>query len=60
MQGDDPGLAAGIFLGAIAGKTHRKYLTRLDLPTMTPEEIGAHVSEAANLFLYRYSPDHRR
>lgn len=54
--GEEPALAAGIFLSAITGQILLDCLTLTDLPLMPQAAIEAHVAEVVAMFLRRYAP----
>ena len=56
FHGANPGLAASIFLGAIAGQTHTERLVLTDPPAMTADAIAERVEEVVRMFLRRYVP----
>ena len=52
--GDNPGLAASIFLGAITAQSHIERLLLQDPPAMSGDEIRERVGEVVAMFLLRY------
>lgn len=52
--GDNPALAASIFLGAIAAQSHIERLMLRDPPAMSGDEIRERVDEVVTMFLLRY------
>ena len=52
----DANLAAILFLGLVMTSLHLERLALVPPPTMTDEEVRAHVDEAVAVFLARYAP----
>ena len=52
--GDNPGVAASIFLGAITAQSHIERLLLQDPPAMSGDEIRERVGEVVSMFLLRY------
>ena len=52
--GDNPGVAASIFLGAITAQSHIERLLLQDPPAMSGDEIRERVGEVVAMFLLRY------
>ena len=52
--GDNPGIAASIFLGAITAQLHLERLLLQDPPVMSGDEIRERVGEVVAMFLLRY------